>query len=89
MINVRKNISQVDDGAVKRSHSPTPTIDGLDDEHMSIDMDMEHQDIDDDKLCTQCYSIVCALTFGYNFRDHETISDDEGRDMCEEEEEGM
>ncbi|KAH8273977.1 hypothetical protein KR044_006825, partial [Drosophila immigrans] len=40
----------LDDGAMKKSHSPTPTIDGMDDEHMSIDMDMEHHDLDDDKL---------------------------------------
>lgn len=40
---------------MKKSHSPSPTIDGMDDEHMSIDMDMdmdmEHHELDDDKLC--------------------------------------
>lgn len=36
---------------MKKSHSPTPTIDGMDDEHLSIDMDMEHNELDDDKLC--------------------------------------
>lgn len=37
---------------MKKSHSPTPTIDGMDDEHLSIDMDMdmENHDMDDDKL---------------------------------------
>ncbi|KAH8378094.1 hypothetical protein KR093_009147, partial [Drosophila rubida] len=42
--------TEPDDGVMKKSHSPTPTIDGMDDEHMSIDMDMEHHDMDDDKL---------------------------------------
>ncbi|XP_033150716.1 LOW QUALITY PROTEIN: voltage-dependent calcium channel type D subunit alpha-1 [Drosophila busckii] len=66
---VEKEEEPVDDGGMKRSHSPTPTIDGLDDEHLSIDMDMGENEMDDDKL------------------DHETMSDEEGREMCEEEEE--
>lgn len=61
----------------------------MDDDHMSIDMDMEHHDLDDDKLCAQCQNVEYSLIFGYVIRDHETLSDEEGREMCEEEEEGM
>ncbi|KAM8715266.1 hypothetical protein ACLKA7_002335 [Drosophila subpalustris] len=46
---VEKEEEPQDEGGIKRSHSPTPTIDGMDDEHMSIDMDMEHHELDDDK----------------------------------------
>ncbi|EDW57606.2 uncharacterized protein Dvir_GJ18055 [Drosophila virilis] len=46
---VEKEEEPQDDGAMKKSHSPTPTIDGMDDEHLSIDMDMEHNELDDDK----------------------------------------
>ncbi|XP_043070635.1 voltage-dependent calcium channel type D subunit alpha-1 isoform X2 [Drosophila grimshawi] len=46
---VEKEEEPQDEGAMKRSHSPTPTIDGLDDEHMSIDIDLEHQEMDDEK----------------------------------------
>lgn len=89
LIYVWNYLSQLDDGAIRRSHSPTPTIDGMDDEHMSIDMDIEHNDLDNDKLCTEYHKIEYSLTFSYLFRDHETLSDDEGREMCDEEEEGM
>ncbi|XP_023163091.2 voltage-dependent calcium channel type D subunit alpha-1 isoform X7 [Drosophila hydei] len=67
---VEKDEEPHDEGAMKKSHSPTPTIDGMDDEHLSIDMDMdmENHDMDDDK-------------------DHETLSDEEVREMCEDEEE--
>ncbi|XP_037711486.1 voltage-dependent calcium channel type D subunit alpha-1 isoform X4 [Drosophila subpulchrella] len=66
---VEKEEEPHDESAQKRSHSPTPTIDGMDD-HLSIDIDMEQQELDDeDKM------------------DHETLSDEEVREMCEEEEE--
>ncbi|KAH8395723.1 hypothetical protein KR222_011591, partial [Zaprionus bogoriensis] len=65
---VEKEEEPHDEAGMKRSHSPTPTIDGMDDDQMSIDMDIDHRD-DDDKL------------------DHETLSDEEVREMCEEEEE--
>ncbi|XP_015033625.2 voltage-dependent calcium channel type D subunit alpha-1 isoform X1 [Drosophila willistoni] len=66
---VEKEEEPHDENALKRSHSPTPTIDGEDDEHLSIDMDMEHHEMDEDKM------------------DHETLSDEEVREMCEEEQE--
>ncbi|XP_017859544.1 PREDICTED: voltage-dependent calcium channel type D subunit alpha-1 isoform X2 [Drosophila arizonae] len=67
---VEKDEEPHDESALKKEHSPTPTIDGMDDEHLSIDMDMdmENNDMDDDK-------------------DHETLSDEEVREMCEDEEE--
>ncbi|XP_026834081.1 voltage-dependent calcium channel type D subunit alpha-1 isoform X2 [Drosophila erecta] len=66
---VEKEEEPHDESAQKRSHSPTPTIDGMDD-HLSIDIDMEQHELDDeDKM------------------DHETLSDEEHREMCEEEEE--
>ncbi|KAI8043661.1 hypothetical protein M5D96_004994 [Drosophila gunungcola] len=68
---VEKEEEPHDESAQKKSHSPTPTIDGMDD-HLSIDIDMEPHELDDeDKM------------------DHETLSDEEVREMCEEEEEGM
>ncbi|XP_070139409.1 voltage-dependent calcium channel type D subunit alpha-1 isoform X3 [Drosophila kikkawai] len=66
---VEKEEEPHDESAQKKSHSPTPTIDGEDD-HLSIDLDMDHQEMDDeDKM------------------DHETLSDEEVREMCEEEQE--
>ncbi|XP_034128371.1 voltage-dependent calcium channel type D subunit alpha-1 isoform X8 [Drosophila guanche] len=66
---VEKEEEPHEDPALKKSHSPTPTIDGEDDEHLSIDIDMENNEMDEDKM------------------DQETLSDDEVREMCEEEEE--
>ncbi|XP_043950491.1 voltage-dependent calcium channel type D subunit alpha-1 isoform X1 [Drosophila biarmipes] len=66
---VEKEEEPHDESAQKRSHSPTPTIDGMDD-HLSIDIDMENQELDDEEKM-----------------DHETLSDEEVREMCEEEEE--
>ncbi|KAH8409975.1 hypothetical protein KR009_003411, partial [Drosophila setifemur] len=66
---VEKDEEPHDDSALKKSHSPTPTIDGEDD-HLSIDIDMEHNEMDDEEKM-----------------DNETLSDEEVREMCEEEQE--
>ncbi|XP_017056513.2 voltage-dependent calcium channel type D subunit alpha-1 isoform X1 [Drosophila ficusphila] len=66
---VEKEDEPPEELAQKKSHSPTPTIDGMDDQ-ISIDIDMEPHELDDeDKM------------------DHETLTDEEVREMCEEEEE--
>ncbi|XP_070132943.1 voltage-dependent calcium channel type D subunit alpha-1 isoform X5 [Drosophila bipectinata] len=65
---VEKDEEPHDDSAFKKSHSPTPTIDGED--HLSIDIDMEPHELDDEEKM-----------------DHETLSDEEVREMCEEEQE--
>ncbi|XP_070075567.1 voltage-dependent calcium channel type D subunit alpha-1 isoform X1 [Drosophila takahashii] len=45
---VEKEEEPHDESAQKKSHSPTPTIDGMDD-HLSIDIDMEHEELDDEE----------------------------------------
>lgn len=64
----------------------------MDDEHLSIDMDMdmENNDMDDDKLCAISNGWRHFIWYSLSFsRDHETLSDEEVREMCEDEEEGM
>ncbi|XP_030377282.1 voltage-dependent calcium channel type D subunit alpha-1 isoform X2 [Scaptodrosophila lebanonensis] len=67
---VEKEEEPIDDGGMKKSRSPTPTIDGEDDEHMEIDIDM---DMDQDHEMDD------------DKMDHESLTDEEGREMCEEE----
>ncbi|KAH8273691.1 hypothetical protein KR018_008850, partial [Drosophila ironensis] len=45
---VEKEEEPHEDSALKKSHSPTPTIDGEDD-HLSIDIEMDHHEMDDEE----------------------------------------
>ncbi|XP_036335354.1 muscle calcium channel subunit alpha-1 isoform X1 [Rhagoletis pomonella] len=47
---------EIDDGKNNKSHSPTPTIDGADDENMDIEVDLGGHCIDMDKLDDETFS---------------------------------